>query len=285
MLDRALAIHQNEFIDERARQIAMSKRLATRYKTYSTDHFEIHFPEDVSQSAAVEMGNIFEAEFTRLQQYVPITNFQRVVVNIVWWREFRSTITGSDFILGVYNGKITVPLAGIRMYIPEIVAILSHELCHAMLAQATNDQAPHWFQEGLAQLIEMKDVIPNAFINYEKNKVFAMTLLDPILTDAGEPAMMSQAYLQSQTTLKYIQVKYGQRGLATMISQFHDGATTEAAIRKLSGLELPAFDQQLRAWASTAAQEFENTAPVRYDQAPDEGIRWSNPKPAAPRSF
>ncbi|MGZ8832401.1 MAG: peptidase MA family metallohydrolase [Thermoanaerobaculia bacterium] len=285
MLDRAQAIRPNEFVDERARQIAMSKRLATKYNTYSTDHFEIHFPEDVSQSAAVEMGNIFEAEFTRLQQYVPTPSFQRVVVNIVWWDEFRSTITGSDYILGMYTGKITVPLAGIRMYIPEIVAILSHELCHAMLAQATNDQAPHWFQEGLAQLIEMKDFIPNAFTNYDKNKVFAMTLLDPILTDAGEPAMMSQAYLQSQTTLKYIHMKYGQRGVTAMISAFHDGATTEAAIKKLSGQELPDFDKQLRVWASTAVQVFENGAPVRYDLAPDEGIRWSKPKPQTPRSF
>jgi tetratricopeptide (TPR) repeat protein len=286
MLDRSQAIKQNPMIDERARQIAMNSRLANKYSTYKTEHFEIHFPEDVSQQAAVEMGQIFEAEFKRLQKWIPTPNFQPVTVNIVWWQDFRSTLTGSDFILGLYTGKITVPLAGIRTYIPEIVAILSHELCHAMIAQATNDQAPHWFQEGLAQLTEMKDFVPNAFTTYQKDNVFAMSLLDPILTDAGEPAMMGQAYQQAQTALKYIHMQYGSKGIATLLAAFRDGATTDEAITKLSGKRLPEFDTELRSWGEKAPQVFANQEEmVRYDQPDDGTIRWAKPRPMAPRGF
>ena len=111
--------------------------------------------EDRTQRLGLEREEMV-AELARLQEWIPVRNFRRVIVNVVWWREFRATYTGSDAILGFYNGKITVPFAGISRYAPEVVSILTHELCHAMIAQATNDQAPRWFQEGLAQRVEMR---------------------------------------------------------------------------------------------------------------------------------
>ena len=267
MYDRAQAIRPSPFNDERARQIQMNKRLATKYSTVRSDHFEVHYPEDVHPVSAKQIDDILEAEMKRIQKWVPLQHFDRVVVNVVWWDEFRSTYTGSDFILGFYNGKITVPLAGAVRYVPPVVGLMSHELCHAMISQATNDQAPHWFQEGLAQRIEMRPYHANAFNMYEDNRLIAMSLLDPVLRMSSDPDVISEAYIESQTVIRYIEATYGEAGVKKMLDSFRGGATTEEAIQQLTGKSLADFDVNLRTWGRGGARVFENPEPVHYEPA------------------
>jgi hypothetical protein len=256
----------NPMLDEQVRQIQMNKRLATSYTTYTTPHFELHVPQEMNAASANLVGDILEKELARMQSWVPVPDFKRVVVNIVWWDEFRATYTGSDFIVGFYTGKITLPFAGVMSYEPDIVAILSHELCHAMIAQRTRDQAPHWFHEGLAQRIEMKQYSQNAFNMYTDDRLLAVSLLDAVLRGSPDPGMISEAYIESQTIIRYIEAKYGRAGVTKMLDAFRDGATTEEAIQRLTGNPVAQFDTDLRAWGRNGTKVFEDSVLVRYDQ-------------------
>ena len=275
MYDRAQLIRANPYIDDRVRQLQMNKRLATKYSTHKTEHFEVRYPEDLSMSAAITTGKILEAEFQRLQKWIPVRDFKTVAVNVVWWQDFRSTYTGSDFILGFYQArKITVPFAGVRSYIPPVVAILTHELAHAMLAQATNEQAPRWFQEGMAQRVEMKEYMPNAFNMYTDDKLLALAVIDAVMTRSPDPEMITEAYIEAQTIIRYVESKYGEQGLAKMIAAYADGLSTAEAIARVTGRSVAQFDGDLRTWGRGASRVFTDAPPVRYD-VEDEGIRWS----------
>jgi tetratricopeptide (TPR) repeat protein len=280
VLDRAAQMKRDYAggIDEFVGKISMNKRLATKYQTISTPHFEIHFPDDVSLPFAQQMGDILEKELKREQKWVSVPNFKPVIVNVVWWRDFRSTYTGSDFILGFYQGgKLTIPFAGIPGFYPEITAILSHELCHAVIAQATNDQAPHWFQEGLAQRVEMLPYKANAFNMYDDERLLSVSLLDAVLRGSPDPEMIGEAYIVSQTIIRFIEAAYGQKGIDTMIAAFRDGATTDEAIQKLAGISVAEFDAKLRAWGRSGTKVFENHDLIDYSlQVPDSNeLRWS----------
>jgi tetratricopeptide (TPR) repeat protein len=275
MLDRAAAARQTAMLEDQVAKIQMNRQLATRYQTVSSGHFEIHYPDDISPAFAQQIGSVLEAELKRLQKWVAVPNFRTTVVNVVWWRDFRSTLTGSDFILGLYQGKITVPLAGVPDFYPPVVAILTHELLHAMLAQATNDAAPHWFQEGLAQRVEMVEMQPNAFNMYDDDRLLSISLLDPVLRGSPDPEMIGEAYVVSQTIIRYIEATYGTRGITTMIAAFRDGATTEEAIKRLSGQSVSEFDTRLRAWGRAGTKVFENNEMVSYMQRDAGDLRWS----------
>ncbi len=276
MLDRAEAIRQNDRIERTVAQINMNKRLATKYTTMESEHFQVHYPEDVNLGSAKLIDQILEDELKRMQAWIPTPQFKPVVVNVVWWQDFRSTITGNDFIIGLYQGKITVPLAGMPYYPPEIVGILTHELCHAMLAQATNDQAPHWFQEGMAKRMEMVGMTRNAFNMYDDSKLLAFSLLDSVLRDSPDPDMIGEGYLESEAVVRYIEAKYGKGGITTMIEQFRNGATTEEAIQKVSGLPVAEFDRQFRLWGRAERRFFETPIVVRYDLEDEGEIRINN---------
>ncbi|MEA2571316.1 MAG: hypothetical protein QOI24_3317 [Acidobacteriota bacterium] len=266
LLEKSASIRQNAMIDDRIRQILMNKRLATRYATYHSPHFEIHYPEEVSANFATQASSVLEAELQRLQQWVPVANFEPVVVNMLWWDDFRSTYTGSDFILGFYQAKkITLPLVGARSFSPPVVALMSHELCHAMIAQATNDQAPHWFHEGLAQRIEMVPYQANAFNMYDDNRLLSISLIDDIVTGSPDPDMIGEAYIESQTIIRFVEAEYGAAGVAKLIAAFRDGATTDEAIARLAGSSVADFDTKLRAWGRNGRKVFENDDITRYD--------------------
>lgn len=279
VLDRAAQMKREVTtgVDELVAKITMNKRLATRYQTFNTPHFEIHFPEDVAPAFAQQMGDILEAEFRREQKWVSIQNFKQVIVNVVWWRDFRATYTGSDFILGFYQGgKLTIPFAGIPGWYPEITAILSHELCHAMIAQATNDQAPHWFQEGLAQRVEMVQYKANAFNMYEDDRLLSVSVLDAVLRGSPDPEMIGEAYIVAQTIIRFIEAAYGQKGIDTMLASYRDGLTTDEAIHKLSGLSVADFDAKLRVWGRTGTKIFENHNIIDYSLQDPGNLHWGS---------
>jgi tetratricopeptide (TPR) repeat protein len=260
MYDKALAIRANPFVDDRVRQIQMNKRLATSYSTLETAHFAIHYPEDVSPQQATQLGGVLERELIRLKRFIPLKQFEPVVVNVVWWQDFRATYTGSDFILGFYNGKITVPFAGVDASHPAVIAILGHELAHAMIAQATNDHAPRWFQEGLAQRVELSQYQQNAFNMYDEERLLPVPLLDAVLRNSPDPEMISAAYIIAQTNVQFLESRYGRGAIVRMMEAYREGGTTEEAIRRASGKSIAEYEMDLRDWGAHDRRVFENTA-------------------------
>jgi tetratricopeptide (TPR) repeat protein len=258
MYDRSQQIRPNPFIDDRVRQILMNKRLATRYAVATTPHFEIHYPDDVPPASATQLGAVLEREFQRLQSWIPASDFRPVVVNMVWWQEFRSTYTGNDFVLGFYNGKITVPFAGVDAEDPEITAILAHELSHAMIAQATADQAPRWFQEGFAKRLETRSFHENAFNMYDDAKLLPISLLDAVLGSSPDPELISAAYVIAQTDIRFFEQKYGRASLQKLMTAFREGGTTAEAIERVCGKPLASVELELRQWGRGSQRIFTN---------------------------
>jgi hypothetical protein len=275
MLEKADAKLDDVSFDDRIRQLLMRERLGTAYQIHRTKNFEIRFPDDVSPEGAARLGEVLEAELERIRKIVPVAQFQPVQVNVLWWSEFRSTFTGTDHILGFYDGTITLPFAGILRLNPEIVAIASHELAHAVLAQATNDRAPSWLQEGLAQRIEMVPYHRNAFNMYDDDRLIAVSLLDPVLRDSVDGDLISEAYIESQTLVRYLEAAYGRGGLQKLIVSLRDGASEDEALTRLSGKSLAELDIAFRQWGRSAKTVFENPKPIDYTSGKDESIRFS----------
>ena len=146
------------------------------------------------------------------------------------------------------------------------MALITHELAHAMLAQATRDQAPRWMHEGLAQRVEMVPYAPNAFNMYEEDKLLAVSVLDAVLASSRDGDMVGEAYIVSQTFVRYVEDDLGESGVRSLIAKFGEGATTEEAIEAVSGRSLADFDASFRTWGKSANRMFENPAPVRYDE-------------------
>src|SRR5205814_7609359 len=116
-----------------------------------------------------------------------------------------------------------------------------------------------------------------AFNMYEDDKLLSVSLLDAVLRGSPDPEMIGEAYIVSQTIIRFIESAYGQAGINTMLAAYRDGATTEEAIRKLSGLSVADFDTRLRAWGRSGNKVFENRDIVDYSQHEGNALQWSKP--------
>lgn len=266
LLERADRDGEMPGVPFRIQQLTLEQKLKSDFKSLKSEHFEIRYPPEVDPSGPAKMAEVLEAEFRRLRAaWFPRTNFRRITVEVLWWEDFAS-YTGSEYIAGLYTNRIFLPLAGVDTFPPEIVALMTHELTHALLADATGNLAPRWFHEAFASRMEMREVSRNAFQLYRDERFLTLALLDAVANGSPDPELIVEAYRIGETTLRFIEAKYGKRGIERMIDAFRRGADTDEAVAEATNGSLADLDRLARAWGAAQPTLFSGTV-VRYDGA------------------
>jgi hypothetical protein len=113
---------------------------------------------------------------------------------------------------------------------------------------------------------------------YDNDKMFALSVLDPVLDDARDSGMMAEAYIVSQTLVRYLESRYGDKATAHLIRSFAGGATTEEALQSLTGQPLTALDVDFRNWGRSERRLFENPPGPTYELTAEDQIQRAEPE-------
>jgi tetratricopeptide (TPR) repeat protein len=250
---------------ELLRRLQMEKRLAASFEVYRSPHFDIRYPPRRGKKFVRQVADILEAERRRLQAWIPLTSSRVTTVHVLPVDEFRLGYSASLDVLGLYDGTIRVPLGDVPQFVPWIVSILTHELAHAMIAESTDDCAPRWFHEGLAQHVEMAEEDVNPIPGYhDKRNLLGFPLIDPAIASYS-PALVLLGYDEARWTLHYIERRYGKPGIRRLLAAFRAGRSTEEALATAFGSTVGGFDQDLWRWALSAPEVWKREV-VRYDE-------------------
>ena len=251
--DRQLPTPRGE---RRRKQLALDRDLAASYAVYKSDHFEVRYPKATGDRYARGVAEVLEKERRRLERWIPGSGDKPVEVCIFPLRDFYENFGGDLGVIGLFDGKVRVPFAEIRSLHPKLVAILSHELAHAMIAAATHDQAPHWFQEGLAQHIEMGMGRLNPLPDLVRTgRALSFPTIDPILRGFAEPQLVDLAYGEAAWMINFIETRYGVEGIHRLIAAYAAGKTDEQALQALGGATPAAFDRAFWQWGAKEAPQ------------------------------
>jgi hypothetical protein len=236
-----------------------------------TPHFVIRHDAKMNPAIASRIGDLLEAELARLQAKLGAPEPRQVAVNVLYWEDFRTGITNSDHILGLYDGEILFPFAVVQQFKPEVVAIITHELTHALVAQATGDNAPRWFQEGVAQRLELQGHT-NAFYNRSPDLVLPVPLLDAVMENAIDPYTVEHGYSVAQTFVRFLEASYGEHAITTLIAEFAKGRNTDDALLALTGKPLDDLNRDFRQWGFRNNANFANDEAWPYQEWYSPGI-------------
>jgi hypothetical protein len=254
-------------VSQRISQLTLERKLSSGYTAVPTEHFDIRVPPDLPSERSKKIASILEAELHRLRGlWFPREGGKRITVDVLSWRDF-TRYTGSEYIAGLYTNKIFLPIANVDTFPPEIVAIMTHELAHALLAEATDNLAPRWFHEALASRVEMNDTSQNAFQFYRDEHFLTVALLDAVADGSPDPDLIYETYQIGETTLRFIEARYGKGAIAKMIAAFRGGADTDEAVRAATGASVADLDRLARVWGASQPPVFVNSI-VRYDETP-----------------
>ncbi|HEY0155684.1 MAG TPA: hypothetical protein VGF28_00175 [Thermoanaerobaculia bacterium] len=283
-LYQAVKSKQHEtLVAARIRQLELRRALALQGVVIQTPHFDVRHDPKMNPAIASRIGDLLEAELARLQQKLIAVEPRRVTVNVLYWDDFRTGITNSDHILGLYDGEILFPFAVVQQFKPEVVAIITHELTHALVAQATGDNAPRWFQEGVAQRMELRPQQANAFYNRSPDLVLPVPLLDAVMENAIDPYTLEHGYSVAHTFVRFLEARYGEHAITTLIAEFGKGRNTDDALLTLTGGKSPdEVNREFRQWgfANNANFAGEEAWPYQHLYSPGidprvrEGFSW-----------
>jgi tetratricopeptide (TPR) repeat protein len=285
-LKKVSAIKGAPDVTARIRRFDLRRELANSPVLTTTAHFAIHATADVPVTVTQRIGDLLEAELVRISQTISIVEFRPLRVNVLHWDNFRDQ-TGSEHVLGFYDGDITIPFGSVTRFRENIVAILSHELTHAIVSQASNDNAPHWFQEGVATRMELVEQQENIFHQRGAQRFLAVKLLDPTLQSSLDPTATSEAYVIAETFIRFLEDRYGPTSINHMIASYRDGADSDSALLSLTGKRSAEVDTEFRIWGLTHAGLFLDKTPWPYmqfyslgaDPKVQQGFHFSRPRP------
>jgi tetratricopeptide (TPR) repeat protein len=250
---------------EYLRQLQMEKRLAASSEVYRSPHFAIRYPPARGEKFAAEAARILEAERTRLQAWIPVNSARVVEVHLLPFDDFRTGYSPGMDVLGLYDGRVSVPLGDVGRFNPFVVSILTHELAHAMITERTGDQAPRWLQEGLAQHVEMVQENVNPVAGYrDKENLVAIPILESAIGSLS-PALVAIGYDEARWTLHYVERRYGREGIHRLLDAYRSGKSDEEAIAAAFGVPLARFNEDVWTWATTEAPDVWKVDLVRYD--------------------
>lgn len=282
LMKRAESLSPLAASEARVRQVRMEQELYGDAGHHETAHFEVVYPRSTGPIYADDLGLVLEAELGRISRWIPAGRGEPHTVHVYPLFQFLDAYSGGMLVLGLYDGRLNVPFADLKSLHPELVAILSHELAHAMLARATGDQAPKWLHEGLAQHVEMVpgriNPIPDL---HREGRILSFPMIEAILAGFAEPQLVDLAYAEAAWVVHYLEAEHGVRSIRRLIAAYAAGKTTEEAIREVFGMTVAQFDAAVWEWCLDEAPASWPTQLRRYDQKAGQLLRRAATEPGS----
>jgi tetratricopeptide (TPR) repeat protein len=206
-------------------------------------HFTLRYDGALDQDLVASVTDFLEDRFRDLTQAYRHAPSQPITVLLYPRQAFRDVTQAGAEVAGLYDGKIRVPLGGLRQLDPGAKRVLSHELTHAIVQSKTRGNCPRWLHEGLAQAAE-----PRA-----PRRGDASTLFRTVRADA--PATWPDAAFSYAASLSFTRFLEGRRGtdvVVSLLDRLGDGETLDAALSALYGAT---YAELAAEWARSLVDE------------------------------
>ncbi len=207
------------------------------YEYATTSHFTLRYDGDVDLGLAGEILKYLEQRYWEVSQDLRHAPPQPITLLLYPTRQFRDVTQSPEWVGGVYDGKIRVPLGGLRRLDPGARAVLSHELAHAVIHSKTRGQCPRWLHEGLAQIVEGRRLRSSERVGLVRRLA------------NGDPAdweSVGFSYPAALSLTRYLESLRGFNSLVWLLNDLAEGQDLDHALDRIYGFD---YADICRRWA------------------------------------
>lgn len=140
-----------------ARLLARAERdqkVEQGFQQGATSHFMLHYEGGAMPGLAQDVLGTLEEDFESIEDTLGYTPPEPITVILYTKRQFHDVTRAPNWADGLNDGRIRVPVQGLARVTLGLAHVLKHELTHSFINQMTENRAPTWLQEGLAQWME-----------------------------------------------------------------------------------------------------------------------------------
>lgn len=232
---RSLALRPD---DNLQKYLARAQRELTTESEFSqadSGHFSFHY-EGATTSADLrqQVQTSLENSYSDLVRDLGISPRQNISVSLYTNQAFFDVTEAPSWIGALNDGKLRIPIQGLSAVTPDLARVLKHELAHSFINQVSLGRCPQWLNEGIAQLVEPKQLGPTrgrrlAELYRGGHQIPLATLERSFLSFSPFEAIL--AYDESLAAAEYVRDTYGIGELRSILERLGDGSSTETSLR------------------------------------------------------
>jgi tetratricopeptide (TPR) repeat protein len=232
-LRKSLQLSPDEKVKAFLERVEKESKTEADFHEKSSNHFTLRYE---GSSAADDLGaqilGTLEDDYRDLQNELggaPKTIF----VSLYTDQAFFDVTQAPTWSAALNDGKIRVPISGVQSMTPGLARVLRHELTHSFIQQIAHGRAPHWLNEGIAQVEEGRTTA--AFGSrlaalYSSGHQIPLSQLEGDFTGFNKDEA-AVAYAEGLAAAEYIRSTWGMSDLARIVQRLGDGQSVEAAMR------------------------------------------------------
>ncbi|HZC25148.1 MAG TPA: peptidase MA family metallohydrolase [Candidatus Binatia bacterium] len=199
-----------------------------------TRHFVLHYEgAQTSDALRRQILATLESDYDDLARDLGTPPRDNILVTLYTNTAFFDVTHAPAWAGALNDGKIRIPVSGLTSVTPELARVLKHELAHSFIASLASGRCPAWLNEGIAQLLEPKNLAgegrPLAELFKAQQDIPLNMMESGFARFSGVKA--SIAYAESLAAVSYINDSYGMSDLQRILERLSQGNSTEAALR------------------------------------------------------
>ena len=256
---RSLALRPDPEVERALAKASRDQQEEAGYREGSSSHFQVRYNGAAAPPSLVrDILATLESDFSLVSSILNYTPPDAIGV-VLYTDQAFTDITRAPAWAGALNdGRIRIPVQGLRAMNAELSRELKHELTHSFITQKTRARCPTWMQEGVAQWMEgatAADAAP-AFVA-EFNRTHQTLSLGALegswLALPGNDARL--AYFWSLSVVEFIIRQGGPEDINRILDQIAAGSDAQAAAKNILRMDYPELeDETLRYLRSTYAR-------------------------------
>jgi hypothetical protein len=237
-------------VEDRLAKLAREYSVERNFDRAGNAYFDLRYQDGINPSTAVGLANALREARDEVGRDFKHWPRHKLVVLVYTDEAFARVRQGPDWVAGVYDGKIRIPLPRTRSAAAVLKPTLYHEYTHAIIHDLTRNQCPVWLNEGLAEFQESKVRAPSL------NLLRTTTRVDRLIPFASLDAAFKSsdiqvaglAYQESYSMVKYLVDRFGFVRLSRTLKRLAQGTTWEEAVREEYRLKVSVLEHRWKKW-------------------------------------
>ncbi|HET9698568.1 MAG TPA: tetratricopeptide repeat protein [Terriglobales bacterium] len=229
--------------------LAKAKRELTaeaNFNEHDTGHFTLRYEgaatKDTLRQQIIEA---LENDYNELSSQLGITPTQNIPVILYTEQTFFDVTQAPAWTGAINDGKLRIPVRGLEFLSPELARVLKHELAHSFINQASTGRCPQWLNEGIAQLVEGRQLGSHgprlALIYQSQIQVPLKSLEGSFMNFSSYRAVL--AYQESLAAAIYLNETYGMSDIRRLLEHLAQGGGVQDALRDILHVDYDRFEQ------------------------------------------
>jgi tetratricopeptide (TPR) repeat protein len=203
------------------------------FRQQESSHFTLRYEgEQAPDALRQQILDLLENDYRDLENDLGASP-KNIFVSLYTDQAFFDVTQAPAWSAALNDGKIRVPISGMKAVTPDLARVLRHELTHSFVGQISHNRAPQWLNEGIAEIEE--GTTARAFgsrlaLLYSSGHQLPLNMLEGSF-ESLSTGEASVAYAESVAAVEFVRATYGMSDLARILKRLGEGQSIETALR------------------------------------------------------